>query len=198
MARFAKYTGVFFAVSMSLFHLYTGGFGSLDPWTQRVVHLSLGLVVAFLSYPALKGKEIGLFDIVLSLLSILSGLYILINMDAIIDRAGMPSKWDVFFGLLTIGLVLEMTRRVIGLPLVVVALVFLFYAYFGPYLPSTIAHKGYDPERIAAHMYTTLEGIYGIPIGVSATFVILFVIFGAFLEATKTGDFFINCEWYCG
>ncbi|MCS7280632.1 MAG: TRAP transporter permease [Desulfobacterota bacterium] len=192
MTKLAKIVGVLFAVAMSLFHLYTGGFGSLDPWTQRVVHLSLGLVVAFLTYPALKGKEIGLLDVVLSGLSILSGLYILVNMDAIIDRAGMPSKWDVFFGLLTIGLVLEMTRRVIGLPLVIVALVFLFYAYFGPYLPSTIAHKGYDLERIAAHMYTTLEGIYGIPIGVSATFVILFVIFGAFLEATKTGDFFIN------
>lgn len=192
MDKFVRYTGVFFAVIMSLFHLYTGGFGSLDPWSQRVIHLTLGLVIAFLTYPFAKGKDVGFLDVILAFLSILSGLYIIINMDAIVDRAGMPNKWDVFFGVLTIALVLEMTRRVIGLPLVIVALVFLFYAYLGPYLPSFIAHKGYDFERIAAHMYTTLEGIYGIPIGVSATFVILFVIFGAFLEATKTGDFFIN------
>lgn len=192
MARFARIAGVFFAVVMSLFHLYTGGFGALDPWSQRVVHLTLGLVITFLSYPFIRGKDITLIDVILAILSLFSGLYILINMDAIVDRAGMPNRWDILFGVLTIVLVLEMTRRVIGLPLVIVAVAFLFYAYFGPYLPSVVAHKGYDFERLAAHMYTTLEGIYGIPIGVSATFVILFVIFGSFLEATKTGDFFIN------
>lgn len=192
MARFARIAGVFFAVVMSLFHLYTGGFGALDPWSQRVVHLTLGLVITFLSYPFIRGKDITLIDVILAILSLFSGLYILINMDAIVDRAGMPNRWDILFGVLTIVLVLEMTRRVIGLPLVIVAVVFLLYAYFGPYLPSVVAHKGYDFERLAAHMYTTLEGIYGIPIGVSATFVILFVIFGSFLEATKTGDFFIN------
>lgn len=192
MTRFAKYMGSFFAVIMSLFHLYTGCFGSLDPWTQRVTHLTFGLVIAFLTYPFVKGKKLTTADIILAFLSIASGLYVILNMDAIVDRAGIPSKWDVFFGVLTILLVLEMTRRVIGLPLVVVAIVFLLYAYLGPHLPSSLAHKGYDFERIAAHMYTTLEGIFGIPIGVSATFVILFVIFGSFLEATKTGDFFIN------
>lgn len=192
MASFARKLGVFFAIIMSLFHLYTGGFGSLDPWSQRIIHLTLGLAIAFLTYPFRKGGKTGISDVILALLSILSGLYVMINMDAIVDRAGMPSKWDVFFGVLTIVLVLEMTRRVIGLPLVLVAIAFLLYARFGPYFPSSIAHKGYDFERIAAHMYTTLEGIFGIPIGVSATFVILFVIFGAFLEATKTGDFFIN------
>jgi TRAP transporter 4TM/12TM fusion protein len=192
MAKFARYAGIFFAVIMSLFHLYTGGFGSLDPWSQRVIHLTLGLVIAFLNYPLIKGKNLGILDIVLAILSILSGLYVIVNMDAIVDRAGMPNKWDVFFGVVMIVLVLEMTRRVIGLPLVVVSIVFLLYAYLGPYLPPFIAHKGYDFQRIAAHMYTTLEGIFGVPIGVSATFVILFVIFGAFLEATKTGDFFIN------
>ncbi len=180
------------AVTMSLFHLYTGGFGSFDPWTQRVTHLTLGFLITFLSYPVLKGKAISIFDVLLALVSLASGLYIIVNMDAIINRAGMPTTTDVIFGTITILLVLEMTRRTIGLALVIVAGVFLLYAYFGPYLPEAIAHRGYAVERIAAHMYTTLEGIYGVPIGVSATFVILFVIFGAFLEATKTGDFFIN------
>ncbi|HPP06760.1 MAG TPA: TRAP transporter fused permease subunit, partial [Syntrophorhabdaceae bacterium] len=183
---------IFFAVCMSLFHLYTGCMGSLDPWSQRVIHLSFGFIITFLTYPYIKGKKINVVDICLATLSLLCGMYIIINMDALVDRAGMPTKWDIVFGVITILLVLEMTRRVIGLALVMVSIVFLLYAYFGPYLPDAIAHRGYSIERIATHMYTTLEGIYGVPIGVSATFVILFVIFGAFLEATKTGDFFIN------
>jgi TRAP transporter 4TM/12TM fusion protein len=180
------------AVTMSLFHLYTGYFGSLDPWSQRVTHLTLGLLITFLSYPMIRGKKVNALDVLLALISLSCGAYVIINMDAIVDRAGMPTSWDVFFGILTILLVLEMTRRVIGLALVIVSGVFLLYAYFGPYLPEAIAHRGYGIERIATHMYTTLEGIFGVPIAVSATFVILFVIFGAFLEATKTGDFFIN------
>jgi TRAP-type uncharacterized transport system fused permease subunit len=180
------------AVTMSLFHLYTGYFGSLDPWSQRVTHLTLGLLITFLSYPMVRGKKVNTLDIALALISLACGAYVIINMDAIVDRAGMPTTSDVVFGILTILLVLEMTRRVIGLALVIVAGVFLLYAYFGPYLPEAIAHRGYGVERIATHMYTTLEGIFGVPIAVSATFVILFVIFGAFLEATKTGDFFIN------
>ena len=192
MGRTIAIIATIVAVCMSLFHLYTGCFGSLDPWSQRVIHLTLGFLITFLSYPVLKGKKISYFDVLLALASLVSGSYIILNMDALVDRAGMPTTLDVVFGVLTILLVLEMTRRVIGLALVIVSALFLLYAYFGPYLPEAIAHRGYDIERISTHMYTTLEGIYGVPIGVSATFVILFVIFGAFLEATKTGDFFIN------
>lgn len=192
MANIIAKIAAFFAICMSLFHLYTGCMGSLDPWSQRVIHLSFGFLITFLSYPYLKGKKLNIIDICLAVLSIICGLYIIINMDALVDRAGMPTTWDIVFGVITTLLVLEMTRRVIGLALVVVSGIFLLYAYFGPYLPDAIAHRGYSIERIATHMYTTLEGIYGVPIGVSATFVILFVIFGAFLEATKTGDFFIN------
>lgn len=192
MANIIAKIAAFFAICMSLFHLYTGCMGSLDPWSQRVIHLSFGFLITFLSYPYLKGKKLNIIDICLAVLSIICGLYIIINMDALVDRAGMPTTWDIVFGVIITLLVLEMTRRVIGLALVVVSGIFLLYAYFGPYLPDAIAHRGYSIERIATHMYTTLEGIYGVPIGVSATFVILFVIFGAFLEATKTGDFFIN------
>lgn len=192
MGRILAFLATVVAVSMSLFHIYTGYFGSLDPWSQRVTHLTLGLLITFLSYPIVKGKKVNVIDILLALVSIACGAYVIINMDAIVDRAGMPATWDVVFGVLTILLVLEMTRRVIGLALVIVASVFLLYAYFGPWLPEAIAHRGYGIERIATHMYTTLEGIFGVPLAVSATFVILFVIFGAFLEATKTGDFFIN------
>ena len=180
------------AIFMSLFHLYAGWRGTLDPWTLRVTHLMLGFLIVFLAYPTWKGKKINSIDLALFSLALASGLYILINKDEIIQRAGFPTTWDVVFGIITIILVLEMTRRVIGLALVIVAGVFLIYAYFGPYMPSILAHRGYSLERIATHMYTTLEGIYGVPIGVSASFVVLFVIFGAFLEATKTGELFLN------
>ncbi|MCJ8501326.1 TRAP transporter permease [Desulfatitalea alkaliphila] len=192
MGRILAFLATVVAVTMSLFHIYTGYFGSLDPWSQRVTHLTLGLLITFLSYPIVKGKKVNVIDILLALISLACGAYVILNMDAIVDRAGMPATWDVVFGVVTILLVLEMTRRVIGLALVIVAVVFLLYAYFGPWLPEAIAHRGYGIERIATHMYTTLEGIFGVPLAVSATFVILFVIFGAFLEATKTGDFFIN------
>lgn len=180
------------AAFMSLFHLYNGYLGTVDPWSLRVAHLTLGLAIAFLIFPSKKGLRISLIEVILVVLSFACGLYILIGMDAIIDRAGLPTRWDVVMGLLSIALVLEMTRRVIGLPLVIVAVVFLLYALYGNYLPGILAHRGYSLERIATHMYTSMEGIFGIPLGVSASFVILFVIFGAFLEATKTGDFFIN------
>jgi len=184
----ARWTAIF----MSIFHLYATWKGTLDPWTLRATHLMLGFLLAFSTYPTLKGKKIHLMDMVFFGLALASGFYLLINKDQIIERAGLPTTWDVFFGIITIVLVLEMTRRVVGLALVIVAGVFLLYAYFGPHMPSILAHRGYSIERIAAHMYTTLEGIYGVPIAVSASFVILFVIFGAFLEATKTGDLFLN------
>lgn len=192
MTRLARYAALGFAVFMGLFHLYVGFRGTIDPWSLRAIHLSLGFAVAFLTVPIKKGRGIGPWDVALACLGVISGLYIIVNMDALIERAGMPTKWDVALGLVTIFLVLEMARRVLGLALPVVAFAFLLYAYFGAHLPGLLAHRGYDVERLASHMYTTLEGIFGVPIGVSASYVILFVIFGAFLEATKVGDFYIN------
>ncbi len=192
MGKALSSIGVVFAVLLSLFHLYSAYMGTLDPWSMRTIHLTLGMGIAFLTYPLIKGKEISYLEIILVILSLACGLYIILNMDAIIDRSGMPNRWDIVLGIVTILLVLEMTRRVIGLPLVIVAAFFLVYSLYGNYLPGILSHRGYSLERIAAHMYTSTEGIFGIPLGVSASFVILFVIFGAFLEATKTGDFFIN------
>lgn len=192
MGKISRYLALGLAVFMGLFHLYVGFRGTLDPWSLRVIHLSLGLGIAFLTVPVARGRDIGPWDLALALLGIFSGLYILLNMESLIERAGMPTKWDVFFGIMTILLVLEMARRVLGLALPIVAAAFLVYAYVGKYMPGLLAHRGYDLERLASHMYTTLEGIYGIPIGVSAAFVFLFVVFGAFLEATKVGDFYIN------
>ncbi|MDD5204663.1 MAG: hypothetical protein PHS17_04540, partial [Desulfobacterales bacterium] len=97
MAKPIAMTATGFCVAMSLFHLYTGCFGSLDPWSQRTVHLTLGFIITFLLYPSVKGKKISLGEIGLAVVSLMTGLYIIVNMDAIVDRAGLPSTWDVVF-----------------------------------------------------------------------------------------------------
>jgi TRAP transporter 4TM/12TM fusion protein len=192
MGKVLSSISVVFAVALSLFHLYAAYMGTIDPWSLRIIHLTLGLAIVFLTCPLFKGKEVSWHDLLLVILSLACGLYVILNLDAIIDRSGMPNQWDIIFGIMTILLVLEMTRRVVGMPLVVVVGVFLLYAVYGNHLTGILGHRGYSLERIAAHMYTSMEGIFGLPLGVSASFVILFVIFGAFLEATKTGDFFMN------
>ena len=183
------------AIIMSLYHLYTAGFGMIEALRHRALHLSFALCLIFLLFPATKRsdpKKLPWYDVVLSLLGVSAGMYIIVNYNAIAFRAGWPTTWDTVFGLLTIVLVLEATRRALGAALSVVGLVFLAYAYFGPHIPGVFAHRGANLESLAEHLYLTTEGIFGIPIGVSATFVFLFILFGAFLEITGAGQFFIR------
>ncbi len=191
LPKIATLIATIMAIGMSLFHLKQP-LAPNDVWSIRLIHLSLGMAIAFLIYPVVKNKKINIIDLLLAGLALSVGGYILIFMDEIIERFGMPSTADLVMGAIAIILVLEMTRRVIGLPMVVIAVAFLLYAYFGNYMPGALAHKGYSISRIIDHLYLHTEGIYGVPIGVSATFVILFIIFGAFLQATKTGDFFMG------
>ena len=120
------------------------------------------------------------------------GLYISFNYNALIYRAGEQNLTDIIVAVIAILLVLEATRRVVGLPIVIIASSFLVYSKVGPYMPGFLNHRGYSISRIASHMYYTTEGILGIPIGVSATFIFLFILFGAFLEKTGIGKFFID------
>ncbi len=103
-----------------------------------------------------------------------------------------PTNLDIFFGIVLIVLVMDATRRCVGLPLVIVAAVFLLYAFFGPYMPRLIGHRGYDLDRVAAQMFLTAEGIFGTPMAVMTTFVFAFVVFGCFLEATGGAKLFID------
>jgi len=186
------------AVSMSLFHLYTAGFGILLAMKQRAVHLTLALVLAFALYPARKNgpkNRIPAYDFLLIALSSIVGTYILFNYQTLVLRAGKLTQTDLILGGLAILLVLEATRRSIGPELPTVAALFLLYAYFGPYLPGLLAHRGFSPNLIINQMYLTTEGIFGTPIGVSATFVFLFILFGAFLEKTGVGKFFIDLAY---
>lgn len=185
------------ALTMSLFHLYTAGYRILTPWLQRNFHLMLALILVFLLFPVRKGKNIWLraLDYVLIILVLISTLYIVFNLDALINRAGMWNTTDMRMGLILILLILEATRRVTGNALPIVASVFLLYARFGGYIPGLLGHRGYSLHRIVTQLYLTLEGIFGVPLGVSATYVFLFILFGAFLEKSGIGSYFVNLAY---
>lgn len=182
------------AVSFSLFHLYTAFFGLLGGLLQRSIHLAFAMTLTFLLFPGIKGgmKKVSPLGISMAVAGIVCAAYLVVEYEALSFRMGRPTFFDIALGIIEIILLLEMTRRVIGLTLPFVAILFLLYAYFGPYLPESISHRGYEFTRIVSQMYLTTEGIFGIPLGVSATFVILFIIFGAFLQASGGGQFFLD------
>jgi len=181
------------AIIMSLFAIYS----TIVPVTTQIlrgVHVALLLALSFLYYPLSKRfrGRITLFDVVLSLLGLACIGYMLLDFDDFIYRAVTPERWDMIFGVIFILLILEATRRSSGWIMPVTCLVFLVYAYVGPWLPSPWTHRGYDIERIVGHMYMTLEGIFGVPIDVSSTIIIMFCIFGAFLSVSGAGKFFVD------
>lgn len=183
------------AVLFSLFQLYTAMFGVLAAQLQRSIHLTFAFVLAFLLYPSSKKmpkNSMHLIDISLACLSAVVGLYITFNYQGLLLRAGNQTTLDVFVAILAVLLVLEAARRVVGLPIVIIGSVFLIYSKFGAYMPGFLNHRGYSVDRIVSHMYYTTEGILGTPIGVSSTFIFLFILFGAFLEKTGIGRFFID------
>ena len=186
------------AISMSAFQFYTGGFGSLFGLYQRAIHLAFTLCLIFLIYPGTKKsfdinkEKIPWYDVILALLGPVVCLYIVVFFKQIAIRVGLPSTMDLVVGVLAIILVLEATRRIIGSALPIVVSVFLIYSYFGQIMPGFFAHRGYSIERIIEHLYSGTEGIFGIPLGVSASFVFLFILFGAVLNKTGMGKFFID------
>ena len=183
------------AISFSLFQLYTATFGVLDAQLQRAIHLGFGLCLVFLLYPTKKSwrrDKLHPLDAILSVLGAAAPLYIVICYKELIFRAGLPTTTDVIFGALGILLVIEAARRVVGIPMVTVVLVFITYAFVGRYMPGLLAHKGLTIDQFVSHVYFTTEGIFGIPLGVSSTFIFLFILFGAYLEGTGLGKFFID------
>lgn len=188
------------AIALSLFQLYTAGISPIAAIYQRSIHLVLIMAMAFAILPCFKSipKDKTVFrilDVVLVILAFVIGAYIWIEFDNIIERQGDWTRTDMVMGVIALMLVLEATRRAIGLFMSAIAVVFLLYAYFGPYMPDLLAHKGYSVERIVTTLYLTTEGIWGLPTGVAATFVFVFILFGAFLERTGGGDFFIDLAY---
>jgi TRAP transporter 4TM/12TM fusion protein len=182
------------AVAMSLLFIYWA-WATVTAQMLRLAFLLFTLVLSFLLYPASReGRLAGVpwFDWLLIGLSFLAIGYPMWDFEEFIYRAALPNLTDQILGGLTILLVLEATRRTTGWILPVVALVFLAYAWLGPWLPPPWTHRGYGLDRLVGHMYMTLEGIFGVPLDVAATFIILFTIYGAVLEHSKAGEFFVN------
>jgi len=183
------------AVGMSLFHFYTSGFGLLLAMKQRSLHLAFVLVLVYLLYPAREtSKKDGIpwYDFILAAMAAFSTLYLFVEFEEMVNRAGLPTTMDIIVGFMGIILLLEATRRVSSPILPCIAIFFLFYCYFGRYFPQMFQHRGFNIQRIINHMYLGTEGVFGIPLGVSATFVFMFILFGSVLEQTGMGRFIID------
>ncbi len=181
------------AVVMSLFHLYTAYY-IVRPEHLRSTHVAFVLFLTFLIFPVARRfrHRVMPWDWALAFGGVATAVYLISGGDDFFDRSILPNNWDIAWGVLLMLLVLEAMRRTTGWILPVVTGCFLLYAFFGPYLPAPWTHKGYEIPRLIGHMYMTLEGIYGTAINVSSTLIILFTIYGAFLQFSGAGKFFID------
>lgn len=185
----------FICIAFAVFQLYTSVFGVLDAMLQRAIHLAFGISLIFLLFPTRKSwsrETMNYFDVMLAGLGASTAMYIVVFYQDLVLRAGMNNQTDFVVGLLGIILVFEATRRVVGWPMLSVALLFLVYAFAGPYIPGILAHKGVGIGELVDHLYFTTEGVFGVPLGVSSTFIYLFILFGSYLEATGLGKLFID------
>jgi TRAP transporter 4TM/12TM fusion protein len=200
-ARIIAWSLTVIGVALSLFQLYTAGMVAMTATRHRSVFLTCILAMTFLTKPLYRGARKDklnaamIVDLILIAMAVFIGLYIFIDLQGIFERQGDWSPWDFRVGVALVLLVLEATRRVIGLNLTVIAIMFLLFGYFGPWMPELIVHKGYSVERIATTLSLTTEGIFGLPLGVASTFVFIFILFGAFLDKTGAGSFFINLSY---
>jgi TRAP transporter 4TM/12TM fusion protein len=181
------------AIGMSLFHLYVA-YAIVPTQTLRPLHVAMVLFLTFLLFPIAKRwrHRIMWWDLVAAALSIAVVVYLIQGGDDFTDRNTTPEPWDIFFGVVLVVLVLEAMRRTAGWIMPAITFVFILYALFGAYLPAPWTHKGYEVSRLVGHLYMTLEGIFGVAVDVSSSLIILFTIFGAFLQYSGAGKFYID------
>ena len=182
-----------FAVGVSAFHLYAA-YGIIRTDWLRAIHVGLILFLCFMLFPTAKRfrNRLQWWDVILAVLSLVIVGYMLWNGDDFTDRNINPTTWDLIFGVALMLLVVEAVRRSTGWIMPIVISFFVAYAFLGPWLPSPWTHRGYDITRLVGHMYMTLEGIFGVAVDVSATLIILFTIYGAFLQHSGAGKFFLD------
>ncbi len=182
-------------VIISLFHIWVLTIRPIDPWYFRTLHVVMGGIMVFIFIPGLGKKSSVLphwTDYVCILMLVVPTIYIFTVFDDWINRVGVvPTSWDFFFSVLFVAGVWEMSRRTTGIPLAVLAVVFILYGHFGHYLPGLFYHKGYAWDRMLTYLFS-LDGILGLPIQASAHYIFLFVIFGAFVDASGAGKFFVD------
>ncbi len=209
LAQWLQRMILFIAISLSLFQLYTAGIKALGAYYQRGVHLALMLVLVFLVFPAFgKTRKRGFLGWLIDLAFIAGGVFaswhMLYDLQGFARRVGFASQTDIVAGALLIVVLLEASRRVIGITITLIGIISIVYAMAGArgtlpwladFLPGILEHRGYRIDRIVSTLYMGLEGIFGIPLGVAATVVFIFVLFGAFLETTGAGKFFIDLAY---
>ena len=180
-------------IAFSLFHLYTGVFGAFTAYIQRTVHLGFALSLIFLLFPAKRGinkSGVPWYDWILIGLAIIVSAYWPLFYETLVQKVGGIDLAQMIIGGIAILLVLEAARRAVGLPIVIIAGLFLAYAMFGPYMPGMFIHRGLSLEQLINSMFFTTEGILGTPLQVSSTYIFLFLLFGAFLVQTGVGLYF--------
>ncbi len=197
------------AITWSLFQLWYASpfpfwlnFGMFKGLPARAIHLGFALLLAFLIFPYARGKKVNFIDILIAITGAVCCLYIYFFYDQLVDRGGILLKInlsdnftipiELILGIIGILILLEATRRVIGIPLVVIAVCFLLFSYFGQYAPDIISHGGLSLKRLVGFQWFDQEAIFGIPIGVSVDFIFLFVLFGALLETAGGGKYFLD------
>jgi TRAP transporter 4TM/12TM fusion protein len=166
----------------------------IETYLFRMVHMGFIYVLAFLVHPVFKGapRWTRRADLALALLGLASIACALVDLDAFVRRSTLPEPLDFWMGLAAILLIVEISRRAVGATFTLVLAGFLLYVYLGRYLPGPLSHKGYDLDRIIGHQYMTLEGIFGVPLSVSASFVTLFVVYGTLMDAAGAGKFWLE------
>ncbi|HLV77733.1 MAG TPA: TRAP transporter permease [Marinobacter sp.] len=192
-------------VCWSLFQLWIASplpfilkFGIFNSTEARSIHLAFAVFLAFAAFPMVKGvhlNKVPVVDWVLALVAAFTASYLFVFYDQLATRPGSPTTMDLWVALGGLVLLLEATRRALGLPLAVVAAVFIIYSLAGPWMPDVIAHKGVSLNKLAAHQWLGTEGVFGVALGVSTSFVFLFVLFGALLERAGAGNYFIKVAY---
>lgn len=193
------------AISWCIFQIYIACpyFPPLDSTYTRAIHLSFALLIVYLNYPLLRkprwglnflaeNKKIPIIDAIFGILAALSASYLVIDYVGIAGRLGAPILRDIIFGIMLVVMLLEAARRVIGPALSFIATSFCIWAFFGPYMPDVIAFKGISLNRFIGQITMSTEGIFGIPVDVSARIVFMFVLFGAMLDKAGAGKYFIQ------
>ncbi|MEA3251378.1 MAG: TRAP transporter permease [Pseudomonadota bacterium] len=190
------------AAAWSLFQLWIAsplpflvGFGVFSATESRSIHLAFAMFLAYMAYPAFKRSprdRVPAIDWVLALVAAATAAYLYVFYEQLAQRPGAPILQDVIVAVTGIVLLLEATRRALGPPLMIVAIVFLVYSLAGPYMPAMLAHQGVSLEGLANHQWITTQGVFGIALGVSTSFVFLFVLFGALLDKAGAGNYFIK------
>lgn len=190
-----QYITVFISVIFMIFQLYATLSGAITAQVLRATHLAFVQLLAFLLFPPTKNSPrntLPWYDIVLGLIGATCWLYIVVNFDSLVRRSGNNTPLDVAVGIVGILVLFESCRRIVGLPIMIIAGSFIVFAFAGKYLPGFLHHRGYSLQRVVCHLFYNTEGIMGTPIGACSTFIFLFILFGALLEKTGIGHFFID------